>query len=515
VATLTSRVLGVVRESTIAYLFGAGEAVDAYRVAFRVPNLLRDLFAEGAMSAAFVPTLTQRLSASGRDAALRLGTHVTNALLVITVVLVVGGILFADPIVRLLVKPEYAADAGRLALTVSMARMMMPFLTFIALAAVAMGMLNALHHFFVPAVSPAMFNVVSVACAVGLIPVMTSLGYHPVTALAVGTVLGGFAQWAVQWPLLWREGFRYRPALDWRDEGLQRVLVLMGPGTIGLAATQVNLVVNTFLATGQPEGTVSSLEYAFRLMYLPIGLFGVSVATATTPVVSRQIAAGDTALVRRTIAESISMMTMLNVPATIGLIVLATPIVRVMYERGEFQPADTATTAAALQYYAAGLVGYSVVRIVSPVFYALGAARTAVTVSVVTVAVNASLNIMLVKTMGFRGLALGTSIAALFNASTLVLLLRRRLGGIEGGRLASSLARILVASACMGAAAFAADVYLPAVVAGRGFTGVAIRLFLSIAGALLVLAGVAYLLRIQEFRQAREMLLRRVRRPAR
>ena len=510
-ATLTSRILGVVRESTIAYLFGAGAAVDAYRVAFRVPNLLRDLFAEGAMSAAFVPTFTQRLSASGRDAALRLGTHVTNALIVITAALVLLGIVFADPIVRVLVKPEYVADADKFALTVSLARTMMPFLTFIALAAAAMGMLNALRHFFLPALSPAMFNVVSVGCAVGLIPVMTSLGYHPVMALAVGTLLGGFAQWAVQWPLLAREGFRYRPALDWRDEGLRRVLVLMGPGTLGLAATQVNLAVNTFLATGQPTGTVSWLEYAFRLMYLPIGLFGVSVATATTPVVSRQLIAGDHASVRRTIADSVSLMMMLNVPAAIGLIVLAAPIVQLMYERGEFTPIDTVNTAAALQYYAVGLVGYSVVRIVSPAFYALGTARTPVAVSAATVAVNATLNIVLVRTMGFTGLALGTSIAALFNASVLLFLLRRPLGGIDGGRIARSLFRILVAAACMGAAAFGADLYLPAVVPDQGFAGVAIRLALSIAAALLVLAGVAHLLGIAEFRQAREMVLRRVR----
>jgi putative peptidoglycan lipid II flippase len=520
-ATLTSRVLGVARESVIAWLFGAGEAMDAYRVAFRIPNLLRDLFAEGAMSAAFVPTFTQRLASGGRDAALRLGLNVTNALIVITAVLVIAGMVFAEPLVRLLVEDEFlvtgqfATGADKLALTVFLARVMLPFLTFIALAAAAMGMLNALQHFFVPAVSPAMFNVASIAAALGLVPVMVWLGLHPVTALAVGTLAGGFAQWAVQWPLLRRSGFRYRPSLDWSDDGLRRVLLLMGPGTLGLAATQVNVLVNTHLATGQGEGAVSWLDYAFRLMYLPIGLFGVSVATATTPAISRLLTAGDRPGVRRTIADSISLMLMLNAPATVGLFLLAGPIVRVMYERGLFTATDTAATALAVQWYALGLVGYSVARIVSPVFYALDSPRTPVKVSVATVAVNATLNIMLVRTVGYAGLALGTSIAALFNATALLWLLRRRLHGIDGGQLAGASGRILIASAAMGAAVFALDAYLPAVLPGQGFAAVAVRLAVTIAGALAVLAGVAHLLRIREYELARGMVLRRLRRSGR
>ena len=503
--------LGVVRESVLAALFGTSEAMDAFRVAFRVPNLLRDLFAEGAMSAAFVPTFTQRLTTS-RAAALTLGTYLTNALLLGTGVLVVLGLIFADPLVRLLVTDSYAADPERLALTVMLARIMLPFLTFIALAAAAMGMLNSMRHFFIPALSPAMFNVVSIACAVGLIPVMIWLGFEPIAAAAVGTLLGGFAQWAVQWPLLRREGFRYRPALDWRDDGLQRVLLLMGPGTIGLAATQINVAVNTYLATGEETGAVSSLEYAFRLMYLPIGLFGVSVATATTPVVARFAALGDHASIRRTVADSVALMMALNVPAAVGLVVLAIPIVQLMYERGQFTPAATIGTAGALQFYALGLVGYSVVRIASPVFYALGAARTPVKVSIATVAVNAGLNVMLVRVMGFQGLALGTSIAALFNATTLLILLSRRIDGVNGVRIAAALARMSLAAAAMGAAAYVIHDLLPAVVPGRGIVPEAIRLAITIGAAILVLAGAAHLLRIEEFQRASAAVLRRLRR---
>ena len=514
VATMTSRVLGVVRESVLASQFGATEAMDAYRVAFRVPNLLRDLFAEGAMSASFVPTFTQRLTKQGRASAFQLGNNLTNALLLVTGTLVVLGIVFADPLVRLLVTDAYAANPSKLQLTVTMTRIMLPFLTFIALAAAAMGMLNALRHFFVPAVSPAMFNVVSIA-ALGLIPVMWALGFHPITALAVGTLAGGLAQWAVQWPLLHREGFRYKPTLDWHDEGLKRVLLLMGPGTLGMAATQVNVAVNTYLATGQGTGAVSWLDYAFRLMYLPIGLFGVSVATATTPVVARHVAGGDERSVRNTIADSVSLMMMLNVPAMVGLLVLAVPIVELMYERRSFTADDTAATAIALQCYALGLVGYSVVRIASPAFYALGAARTPVKVSAATVVVNALLNIWLVRVMGYAGLALGTSIAAVFNACTLMFLLSRRLDGVNGAQIWKAMARISVAAALMGAAAFAINLYAPRIVPGSGVIAKSLRLVGTMGVAMLVLGGTAHLLRIGEFQRAVASVTRRLRRTPR
>jgi putative peptidoglycan lipid II flippase len=518
-ATLTSRLLGVVREAVLAAYFGSGAAMDAYRVAFRIPNMLRDLFAEGAMSAAFVPTFTQRLTTGTRHDAFRLGNNLTTALLFITGVAILAGWAFTDPIVRLMVKAEYEADLAKLQLTILLARVMLPFLAFVALAAVAMGMLNSLRHFFIPALSPAMFNIVSIASVLILVPVMIRAGVEPIAAAAIGTVAGGLSQWLVQWPLLRREGFRFRPHLDLGDEGLKRVLVLMGPGTLGLAATQINVFINTQLATGEGTGAVSVLEYAFRLMYLPIGLFGVSVAVATTPVLARQAALGEDDAVRRTIADSVSLMMMLSVPATIGLVVLAHPIVQAMYERGNFTPADTAATAVALQGYALGLVGYSVVRITSPAFYAFGAARAPVKVGVASVILNAGLNIYLVRVLGYAGLAIGTSISALFNGAVLLLLLRRRLHGIEGRRLAASAGRILLAAAAMGIAAGTLDAIVPPPVRGQGTIAYEIaraaRLFLVIGAALAVLAASAHLLRVHEFRTAMASVRRRLGREAR
>ena len=512
---MTSRILGVVREQVLAALFGAGAAMDAYNVAFRIPNLLRDLFAEGAMSAAFVPTFTSYLTTSGKDRAWRVGNNVINALIVVTGTLVILGIVFADPLVRAMTAETYSADADKFALTVTLARIMLPALVFIALAAAFMGMLNSLHHFFIPALSPAMFNVMTIVCAFALVPVLRGAGIAPITAIAVGTLLGGAAQLALQWPTLRREGFRYRLALDWGDAGLRRVLVLMGPGTIGLAATQVNVLVNLALATSQGEGAPSWLNYAFRVMYLPIGLFGVSIATATLPAVSRQVAEQNLSAIRTTTAHGISLMLMLNVPATVGLIVLSVPIIRVLLERGAFTPADTLATAAALQFYAVGLVGYSVVRIASPIFYALGRNRTPVAVSAVAVVVNAALNIALVRVMGYTGLALGTSLAALFNAVALFVLLRRATGGLDERRLAVAFVKIAISSAAMGLAAWGLDSVFSRALPGTALITQVVRLGVVIGAAIAALAASALVLRIEEFHEGMSLVMRRFARRAR
>jgi putative peptidoglycan lipid II flippase len=515
-ATLTSRVLGVVREQVIAAYFGAGAATDAYYVAFRIPQLLRDLFAEGAMSAAFIPTFTRHLTTSGKESAWRLGNHVINALILVTGTLVVLGIVFAEPIILLFADDKFTASPEKLALTVQLTRIMLPTLTLIALAAALMGMLNSLHHYFVPSLSPAMFNVMTILCAITLVPVLPGFGIEPMVAVAIGTLLGGVAQLALQYPTLHREGFRYRVDLDWRDEGLRRMLTLMGPGAVGMAATQVNVFVNTLLATSTVEGAVTWLSYAFRLMYLPIGLFGVSIATATLPQVSRQSTQEDFAAVRETVTSGLSLMLMLNVPATVGLVVLAEPIVQLLLERGRFTSSHTLATAAALQFYAVGLVGYSVVRIASPTFYALGRNRTPVMVSIIAVLVNAALNYALVHTsLGYRGLALGTSIAALFNATALLVILRGHLHGLNEARLFGAIAKIGVAAAAMGIAAAWSYEALSTWLPGSDLLTLSLRLGASIGIAVMVLAAAAWLLRIREFRRATDMITRRLRRSPR
>lgn len=510
-ATMASRVLGLVRDQVLAYYFGAGDAMDAFRVAFRIPNLARDLFAEGAMSAAFVPTFTRQLALHGRERAWRLASSVINALVLVTGALVLAGIVFADPIVRLFAS-SFAEVPGKLTLTVQLTRIMLPFLSLVALAAVLMGMLNSLGHFFVPALSPAMFNVASILIALMFVPVAPALGVDPIVVIALGTLVGGAGQLLIQWPPLRREGFRHRAVLDVRDEGLRQVLLLMGPGTIGLAATQINVFVNTVLATGEGTGAVSWLDFAFRLMYLPIGLFGVSIAAASTPAISRLAAADDHPAMRTTVASAIGLMMSLNIPATLGLLVLAEPIVRVIFEHGSFTPADTASTAAALRFYAIGLVGYSVVRIVAPTFYALKRSRIPVMVSMASVVVNIVLNLALVRVMSYQGLALGTSITALMNAAAQLYLLRREIGGVDGPRIAGTFSRVLLAAIVMAGAVWGAEIGLRLLLPGDGALVHILRVGGAIAVGLGVLATASHVFGVREFEDARALVLGRVRR---
>jgi putative peptidoglycan lipid II flippase len=497
-ATLTSRVLGLIRDTVLAAVFGAGNEMDAFVVAFRIPNLVRELFAEGAMSAAFVPTFTKYLTLKGKPAAWGLGNHVLNALLVVTGLLVTIGFFVARPLVTIYAR-DFSSIPGKLDLTIELARIMLPFLTLAALAAAVMGMLNSLRHYFVPALAPAAFNVATIACALLLAPLMPSIGQPRIMAIAIAALLGGVGQIALQWPALRSEGFRYAPRLAPDDPGLREVVLLMGPGTLGLAATQINLLISTQLAVGQGTGAVSWLQYAFRLMNLPIGLFGVSIATAVLPAVARHAAIDDRQAVSRTIARGITLMLMVTVPASVGLFVLATPIVQLLLQRGHFLPADTAATASAVRCYAIGLVGYAAARIASPVFYALRRARLAVILSTVTIVVNLVFSLILVRWIGFRGLALATSLAAIVHGGLSLALLRRQLGRIGGGRLAVTFLKIAAASSVMAMVVILAMREVSRWTPGPSTTLQLLRLTTAIGSGLLALALFAKVLRISEF----------------
>jgi putative peptidoglycan lipid II flippase len=508
IATLLSRVLGLVRDVVLTAAFGAGREMDAFNVATRIPNLVRDLFAEGAMSAAFVPTFTRHLKANGEASAWRLGSNVINALLVVTGTLVVLGMVFAYPLADFYTSDAKFAD--NLPLTASLMRWTLPFLTMVAIAVAQAGMLNSLRQFFIPAVAPAMYNVAMVLSALVLVPFAPALGIEPITAIAIGTLIGGFLQIAAQWPSLIAAGYRYQPVLDFKDPGLRQVMILMGPGTIGVAAAQINLAVNTYLATSQPEGSVTVLNYAFRLMYLPIGLFGVSVATAAVPELARQATTAGFADMRRTVSSSLRLMLVLSVPSMVGLAVLGRPITQLLFERNALTPAATEAVAWALLMYSPGLVGYSIVKIASPSFYALNNARTPVIVSMITVGSNVLLNLWLVRVMGYGGLALGTATASLINAGLLLYLLSRRIHGIDAPRVLQTLIKISLASAVMGAGAFWTQGWLSGVVGSATMLTRAVSVGGSIAAAVLVLAAAAKLLRLHEFEEVWDAVMRRL-----
>ncbi len=445
---MASRLLGLAREQVMAAWFGAGMQSDAFNVAFRVPNLLRDLFAEGALSAAFVPTFTEADHRQGRERAWRLGAQVLNALAISLAALTVAGWFITPWLVRLLA-PGFADEPGKLELTIELSRIMLPFLLFVALAAAVMGMLNAVRRFTVPALAPVFLNIGMILGGLALIPVFQAAGRPPILAMAFGVLLGGFLQFAVQLPTLWSMGFRpaWPPALT--DPGVRRIATLMVPATIGLAATQLNLFVNTILASTLIEGSVSWLAYAFRLMQLPIGVFGVALATVSLPAISRHAVAGDMRGLRATLAGAVRLVFALTLPATFGLWALAGPLVRLLYERGRFNAADTDRTAAALAAYCVGLCAYAAVKILVPAFYALGDTKTPVRASFLSVAVNLGGNLLLMGSLGHVGLALSTSLTMLFNFGQLSWALRRRLGRFEGRALVSTLVRTMLPSAAM------------------------------------------------------------------
>ena len=496
-AVLGSRVLGLVREQVLASLFGASLEFDAFVTAFRIPNLLRDLFAEGALSAAFVTTFSRKLETDGDQAAWRLANLVLNALLIVLGVITVAGILAAPWLVRL-IAPGFANIPGKTELTVTLTRIMFPFLLMVAMAALAMGMLNAKHRFGVPASASMMFNVGSVVGGVGLAFLFTP-GFEPrnraMMCMAVGTLIGGAAQWLIQGPSLHAVGYRYAPIVDWHDPGFRQVVKLIGPSVLGVAAVQINVFVDNWYASFFGNGAVTWLNCAFRLMQFPIGVFGVAIGVATLPTVSKHIARGDIGAFRKTLGRSIRLAFFLCVPAACGLALLADPIISVIYQHGRFDASSTAQTALCLRAFAVGLAGYAAIKVIAPTFYAFGDSRTPMYVALFSIVVNAGLDYVfaVILKMGVAGLALSTSCVALTNFFLLLALMRRRIERVEASVLLKSLVRIAIASAAMSGAIYgthrllAANRYLD--VAG------------SMAVALIVFGASCKLLRVAEFRE--------------
>ena len=498
-ATFVSRLLGLVREQVFAIQFGAGYAVDSFQVAFRIPNLLRDLFAEGAMNAAFVPTLTQAEHRGGRPAALRLANLVINLLLVMISLICILGVLAAPWLVRVMA-PGFADEAGKLALTTLLTQIMMPYLLFVSLAAAAMGFLNTRRVFFIPALSPTMLNVGLIAAGFLLAPLMPRFGLEPIVGMAVGALLGGIGQLALQIPSMRAQGFSWRPILSFRDPDVLRMVALMAPAAVGIAAADVNVFVSTFLASTLAEGSVSWLNYAYRLMQLPIGLFGVAVATVTLAEVSRHAATKNMKDLKETLSFSLGLVLFLTVPATVALVVLAQPIVSLLYEHGRFTSADTLQTAKALWGYAVGLAAFSAVRVMVPAFYSLGLARIPVTISIGSIGATVVLYFVLMGPLQHAGLALATSLGSVMNFTVLAWMLRRRIGGIGGRSLATSAVKIFASAGLAGTLAWIVASWIESAI---GMRSVPERLL--VVGASLAVGTFTYFLAARALR-VRELL---------
>jgi putative peptidoglycan lipid II flippase len=508
-AVMASRLLGLVRDQVFAALFGAGLQYDAFLTAFRVPNLLRDLLAEGALSSAFVTTFTQTLQSKGKESALNLSNRVaTLSIIVITIISILAWFFTAE-IVRLLA-PGFFAVPGKAELTISLTRIMIPFLLLIALAAQAMGMLNAFNIYGMPALASAFFNIGVIVGGLLLGFLLgPAIGISPIAGMAYGVVIGGFLELVVQWPSLKRMGVSFHPDFTVRDPGLRQIIRLMGPAVIGTAAVQINVFVNTNFAsaiidpaTGAvANGPVSWLNYAFRFMQFPIGVFGVAIATATLPSLSRSSANPDYTAFRQTLVHSLALVFLLCIPSALGLAVLAQPIIALIFEHGKFTAFDTMQTAHALAAYGIGLAGYGAIKVLSPAFYALNDARTPMLISLGSIAVNYLMNSLLVGPFGHVGLACSTSAVALVNFLLLALFMRRRLGRLEGRRLGATVLRICAASLPMALTAWATSTAAAMLPLG-GFLLHVIQVSAAIGCATLVFYFTCRLLRVEELAEA-------------
>jgi len=513
-ATMASRVLGLARDQLFAALVGANAWSDAFVAAFRIPNLLRDLFAEGALSSAFVPTFAETHRNRGPEQAWQLANLVVGLVLTVVGTLTLLGVLFAPQVVAV-VAPGFAPEQA--AITVRLTRIMMPFLLLVSLAATAMGALNAQQRFTAPALAPALFNVGSIGVGLGLW--FAGLGPEAaVTGWSVGTLFGGLLQLFAQAPALHRLGYRFRPRLGGAlgEPGVRRIARLMGAAVIGLSATQVNIVVNTIFASHE-DRAVTWLNFAFRLMQFPLGVFGVAIATVAGAGVARKAAERDLPAVRETLGSAMRLVAFLNVPSAVGLALLASPIISLIYEHGRFRASDTAGTAQALLFYALGLYAYSAVKVLAPAFYAFDLARVPLIGSVMGMVANVGLNLALYPVLGYRGVALGTSLAATMNFAVLAIAWRLRFG--EGGSglgpgIWRQLAKVLAASAVLGVVAWGTHHLVAARVTGHGLGRQAVRALVPVAAGGLAYLAAAAALGVAELQELWGALRRRAGRRA-
>src|SRR5438128_478517 len=511
VAILSSRILGLIREQIFAGLFGAGKYLDAFLMAFRLPNLLRDLFAEGALSTAFITTFSGKIAKEGDESAWRLANKVATLTAVFMSVVTLLGIVFAPQLVDLLTWWSWPPD--KTALTISLTRIMWPFMLLVSLAALVMGILNAKHVFGPPAMASSYFNLGSIigGVAIGwwLDP---HFGARSLVGLAIGTLIGGAWQLTGQFPSLRGVGYKYRADFHWRDEGVRTGLTLIGPAVVAASAVQVNVLINSGFAASLGNGPVSWLNIAFRLMQLPLGIFGVAIGTVTLPLVSRHAALGNTAEFRAILARGMRLAFLLTIPSAIGLAMLASPIISVIYQHGHFDAEATQQTARALRFYAIGLVSYAALKVLTPAFYAIGKRNTPMVVSFLAIGANLFLNWLFTFRLGWghRGLAFSTSLVATMNFLLLYALMRRHTRRLETRQTLVGLGKICFAGAPLALVCWAANYFWLDAWASLPFLQRLATLLIAIAFAAIAFFAVAFWLKVSEVQDIIDVFRRRM-----
>ena len=445
IATFISRILGYAKDMILAVFFGATGLSDTFFVAFRIPNLLRELFAEGSMSSAVIPVLTEHQTKYGDEEAKRLVRIIFTSITIFVGLICVLGIIFAPAIVTA-IAPGFLNMPDKFSLTVLLTRLMFPFLLFISFAAIVMGALNTRRIFFIPAVAPAMLNITIIAAVLLLAPGME----QPIIAVAIGVAIGGLVQFAFQLPSFFKNGYSLTPQYDFRHPGLKKISILILPATMGMAVAQINIFISTILASYLAEGSITYLYYSMRLIQFPIGIFGVAMGMAVLPTLSEHAVKGDFDSLRSDFSFALRLLFFMTIPAMAGLIALREPIVNMLFQRGKFDYAATIGTSQALLFYSLGIWAMVGVRIVTVSFYSMQDTRTPVKVAVIALLTNIILSLIFLGPLQHSGLALANAIASSVNFTALFFMLRKKLGRVEGRKIAASFIKISTASAVTG-----------------------------------------------------------------
>jgi len=503
-ATVLSRIMGMVRDMAVSRLFGAGYATDAFFAAFQIPNMLRRFFAEGALTSAFVPTFSEWYIKRGEEEARELANVCFSLLTLVVGFITLLGIVFSPHIVSFMFT-GFGTLPNKLELTVFLNRLMFPYIFFISLVALCMGILNTVRHFFTPAISTVFLNLSMILCAL----LMRGWFEVPITALAVGVLLGGALQLLLQLPVLYRKGFPLRPRFVPSHPAVKRIALLMVPSIFGVGVYYLNITVGAILASLLPQGSVSYLYYAQRLFEFPQGIFTVSIAQAILPSMSRQAASGDREGLRESLDFGLRLTLFITIPALAGLLVCSTPIFSLLFMGGEFDYQKAVNCGKALFYYSWGLSFVALVRILVPAFYALKDTRTPAIVAFVAFLLNVAFSLALMGPLLHGGLALATTLSALFNMGMLLFFLRRKIGPFGGRRILLAGCKILLASLPMALAAKWGMGLIDWSVPGEKILKASVMVGSVTAGAAIYLLC-AHLLRCEEADRALELLRRRL-----
>jgi len=486
--TMVSRILGYIRDMLVAHVFGAGLMADAFYAAYRIPNLLRRLLGEGSLSASFIPVLSEYLNTRSKEETQELINIVFTALAIVLAVLMLLGIVFAPQIVHIIAY-GFTSDPEKFALTVNLTRLMFPFLLFICLAALLLGIANTLSRFFIAAVAPASLSVAEIVFVMGIAPLLTP--DNQIKGLAISVIAGGLGQFLIQWPQIRNMGWHLKFKINFNHPGLKRIGLLMLPALIGLSVDQINAFVDTMLASSLEQGSITALYYSNRVMQLPLAIFGIAFSSVALPAMSKAVAEKNKPVLKETFNFAVRFIIFILVPSAIGLMVIGYPIIHVLFERGQFNRHATLLTNSAMFYYSLGLPAYAIAKVVASAFYSHQETRTPVKIAAMAMILNVILCLILMRYMGVGGLALASAVASYFNSGALLLILRKKIGLLGIRRIIKTTLKTLTAGVVMAVFAYWVAFRL---LANQPFWGMT----LSLLGGVLVYYAMSIVLDMEE-----------------